>query len=316
MISPLVAICTPVYNGAKYLVETMDCVQAQDYPNLIHIVLDNASTDATPEIISRYSTARVPVITARNPELVPLADNWNFCLKMVPQDAKWFRILCADDLITPDATSKMVAVGESDPEIGLVGSGHRLGNEIQDLSWPKDKTVLDGNWAASAFFRGQFGFFAIQAIYRRDFLTDAPVHDRRLNVHDIKAALAVMLQSKVGLAHETLGYTRIHEGTVTSDVIDKKQLHLAEWFAVLQELGPKAMPEAEFKELYRRFRRHYFRKLAMWRLRPAAPGIVSDHLAQLNITRPDGTFLEYVDSLMDWPLTKVGLRPSWEAWPS
>ena len=39
---PLVAIATPVYNGAEYLADTMACVQAQTYPNLVHCVLDNA----------------------------------------------------------------------------------------------------------------------------------------------------------------------------------------------------------------------------------------------------------------------------------
>ena len=61
--TPLVAILTPVYNWASFLAETMACVQAQTYPNLVHIVLDNASTDATPEIINRYSGGRVPILT-------------------------------------------------------------------------------------------------------------------------------------------------------------------------------------------------------------------------------------------------------------
>src|ERR1700731_169502 len=48
---PLVAITTPVYNGERYLGETMACVQAQTYPNLVHLVVDNASTDRSAEII-------------------------------------------------------------------------------------------------------------------------------------------------------------------------------------------------------------------------------------------------------------------------
>ena len=46
----LVAVLTPVYNGARFLRETMECVQASDYTNMVHVILDNASTDATPEI--------------------------------------------------------------------------------------------------------------------------------------------------------------------------------------------------------------------------------------------------------------------------
>ncbi len=48
---PPVAVVTPVLNGEEFLAETMDSVQAQTYPNLVHIVLDNASTDATAQIV-------------------------------------------------------------------------------------------------------------------------------------------------------------------------------------------------------------------------------------------------------------------------
>ncbi len=38
-IRPLVAIVTPVYNGNPWLVRTLASVQAQTYPNLVHVVL-------------------------------------------------------------------------------------------------------------------------------------------------------------------------------------------------------------------------------------------------------------------------------------
>ena len=75
--SPLIAIVAPVYNGAIYLAETMENVQLLDYPNLVHVVLDNASTDATPEIIQRYIDRRVPILSARNDVTLPMEANWS-----------------------------------------------------------------------------------------------------------------------------------------------------------------------------------------------------------------------------------------------
>src|SRR3569833_2198905 len=91
---PLVAIVTPVYNGGPFLAEAMASVQALDYPNLVHVVLDNASTDDTPQIIRRFQSARVPVITARNPTLVPLIQNWNLAVRMTPPVVCFFFFFC------------------------------------------------------------------------------------------------------------------------------------------------------------------------------------------------------------------------------
>ena len=40
----------PVYNGANYLAETLDCWLRQDYAEFRMLVSDNASIDATPDI--------------------------------------------------------------------------------------------------------------------------------------------------------------------------------------------------------------------------------------------------------------------------
>ena len=57
---PLISIITPAYNGAKYLDELIRSVQAQDYPNLEHILIDDGSADggATAAILKQYPHLR------------------------------------------------------------------------------------------------------------------------------------------------------------------------------------------------------------------------------------------------------------------
>ena len=53
-LEPLVSIVTPTYNQAQFIEETIRSVKAQDYPHIEHLILDDASTDHTREILQRY----------------------------------------------------------------------------------------------------------------------------------------------------------------------------------------------------------------------------------------------------------------------
>ena len=140
--SPFVVIVTPVYNGATYLAETMENVQLLDYPNLLHVVLDNASTDAIPEIIQRYIDRRVPILAARNGATLPLEANWSRAVSLIPKEAKYFWLLCADDTLALHAIRRTVDVSESGPCVVLVRTLLRDGPFVVGEELPRGQTVF------------------------------------------------------------------------------------------------------------------------------------------------------------------------------
>jgi len=59
---PKVTIMIPTYNQAAFIREAIDSALAQTYPNLEVIVGDDASTDATPEIVARVNDSRLKYV--------------------------------------------------------------------------------------------------------------------------------------------------------------------------------------------------------------------------------------------------------------
>lgn len=55
MINDLISIITPTYNNSEFIKQTIESVQKQTYKNWEMIVVDDCSTDRTPELIKKIS---------------------------------------------------------------------------------------------------------------------------------------------------------------------------------------------------------------------------------------------------------------------
>jgi len=278
-ISPLVAVVTPIYNGGKHLEETMECVQAQTYPNIVHIVLNNASKDNTAEIIAKYAngTTNFPVIAHKNQAVLPIGENWNAAISHTPKDAKYIRFLCADDLMKPDFVEKSVAIAEFDDNISAVAS------YITKNDTPQDFGVL--------FDASMLGM-------------------------DFEAFLAILKNKKLGMIHEELGWVRMHEDSQTSTVMLKKNTHFADWHTALYRHGKDVFSPAEFEAVAKNFERYYLGKCRGWQRENGGNEVVKYHEKRFAETRSPITNMDKLDSLLHGALVKAGIRPSWTGWPN
>ena len=63
---PAVTVITPVFNGEAYIKETIDSVINQSLSDFEYIIIDDCSTDATPEIIKKYAKQDSRITVVRN----------------------------------------------------------------------------------------------------------------------------------------------------------------------------------------------------------------------------------------------------------
>lgn len=101
---PLVSVIIPVYNAAKYLRETLDCVCNQTLRNIEIICVDDGSTDDSLGILQEYAArdGRFRILQQKN-QYAGVARNNG----MAAARGKYLSFLDADDLFEPDMLERM-----------------------------------------------------------------------------------------------------------------------------------------------------------------------------------------------------------------
>ncbi|MEF0941589.1 glycosyltransferase family 2 protein [Rhizobium sp. BR 362] len=317
MPGPLVAIVTPTHNGARFLAETMESVQKQTWPSIVHIVLDNNSTDSTAEIIRNYSRQRLPVVAYHNDETLNQRDNWNRAYSHVPAEASYVRYLCDDDTITPDSVAKMVTLAENNPKVGVIGCLHLCAGAVQDFFWPKDQSVFDGTDAIRMMLLRQGVLMPVQMLWRKS-VTDQfrPLfEDAMESGWDLDAVLKMLTRSDFGFVHENLGFTRVHANTTTSlSSASKTRAWTRDALHFMIRYGPLAFGP-EYRAHLLRFRRYYVRRIIAWWKQDRGRENLGIHFDALDKVGWTFSAALALDALADWACVKMGMRTNWSGYP-
>lgn len=112
---PLVTIVVPVLNGESHLRESLDSILAQSYPRLELIVMDDGSTDATPEIVASYGDRLELVL---QPATRGIYGNANDGIARAR--GEFVGVFHADDVYLPELVGREVEWLLAHPEAGAV----------------------------------------------------------------------------------------------------------------------------------------------------------------------------------------------------
>ena len=113
---PQLTTIIPVYNGDKYILQTLESVAAQTRRPDRLLVLDNCSTDRTEEIVKGF--AGIKCEWQRNPSNLGLFGNCNRALDFAGE-TDYLHILHADDVIVPEYYATLIPPLESCAGYGM-----------------------------------------------------------------------------------------------------------------------------------------------------------------------------------------------------
>ncbi|MDZ7847550.1 MAG: glycosyltransferase family 2 protein [Owenweeksia sp.] len=129
---PKVSVIIPNFNHAQFLPDRIESILAQSYTNYELIILDDASTDHSTEVINSYAKAHpeIRVVLNKKNSGSPFVQ-WNRGADLAKGDYLWFAE--SDDYCEPVLLETLVGLLEKNPNVGLAYSQSYLVNEKNDI---------------------------------------------------------------------------------------------------------------------------------------------------------------------------------------
>ena len=164
---PKVSVVMSVYNGERYLRESVESILAQTFTDYEFIVVDDGSTDETWDILNSYTDSRLVLL--RNESNMGLPASLNRGLAIAR--GRYVARQDADDFSFPHRLERQVAYLDAHSFVGIVGTGRVTVSESGEAISVYHMPTSDDRIRAWLLRRSPFCHGTVMA--RRHFLHDA-----------------------------------------------------------------------------------------------------------------------------------------------
>lgn len=266
---PLVSVLTPVYNGEPYLAECIESVLAQTYENWNYIIVNNCSSDRTLEIAEAYAAKDKRIRVHSDGVFLPIMANHNRAFNLAPADAKYCKVVSADDWILPECIARMVEFAEAHPSVGLVGTYQLCGGGdewyVRNDGLPYGHSATPGREVCRLQLLGMADVFGTptSSLYRADIVRKTPnFFPNETTEADRTACFECVREADFGLIHQVLSYERLHWDRMGTTAW-RLNAHLPSNIHDVLTYGPMCLTRDELESRVRTLMDQYYKYLAL-----------------------------------------------------
>lgn len=119
------SVILAVSNGEKFIKSAIESILEQTFTDFEFIIVDDASTDATPAILEDLEDKRLQIVI--NKKKKGLTASLNLGLKLA--QGEYIARMDADDIALPNRFDQQIEVLEKQQDLALVGTGAELIDE-------------------------------------------------------------------------------------------------------------------------------------------------------------------------------------------
>ena len=135
---PLVTILLPVHNGERYIKEAIDSCIKQIYENIEILVVNDASTDSTKDILNGYGD-RIRVLDIKKQDSLGSVLN----IGIQASNGSYIARMDADDIMYPTRIERQVDVLEDNGDIVAVGGQIDIIDENGNITGERKYALKD-----------------------------------------------------------------------------------------------------------------------------------------------------------------------------
>jgi len=128
---PRASVVMPVYNSEKYLKSAMDSILEQSFKNFDFIIIDDASTDNSLEIIKSYTDPRIKLVINNKNQGISYSLNRGINLS----SGEYIIRMDSDDISLPKRFEKQIAFMDSHPKFGVCGTWVKTIGAEEGVVW-------------------------------------------------------------------------------------------------------------------------------------------------------------------------------------
>jgi alpha-1,3-rhamnosyltransferase len=222
---PLVSIIVPAYNHEKYVVECLQSLADQTYPEIEVLVFDDGSKDGTRAVIEAFlATTKRPIFKFVSKPNEGLCATLNAGIRN--SRGHFITIVASDDAWHPEKLERQVRCMEANPSVGLVFTDAQivLGTELTTIKWSDYKRKLRSFFRNGIATPGIYGHLmaynfipALTVMMRKSVLETVGGFDENLLYEDLDMWLRFISQADLAYIDEPLARYRMHDTNISNN---------------------------------------------------------------------------------------------------
>lgn len=277
---PLVSVVITLYNGAEYVADCIESVLGQTYQHFEVVVADDASSDNSLEVVSKFDDPRIRVLPPVDRQL-GLHGNWARAYEAA--SGTYVKHVCHDDLLEPRCLELQVAMLEAHPDAAIACGRRRIIDDrgativsakgIGPLASADSPRVVSGDGLVRACVRAGTNLLGEPAsvLVRRSMLP-SPLFDPRWSYTiDVEFDLRVASGASAVVDRRVVASFRVSASQLSSVLAESQARELRKLFRELRGRHPGTLTRLDIIEgnvrslFHARARRVVYRVLALRR---------------------------------------------------